>query len=77
MLQGPLFNPQTGAMVHHRLARTADAAVKLADGRSVATTRYSLTGEAEIIDWYDARGVWTALRAKAPDGSFIDYRRTV
>ncbi len=75
VLAGPLFNPQTGALVHDQVARAAGSSVKLADGRSVEATRYSLTGQAEITDWYDARNAWTALRAKAPDGSFIDYRR--
>ena len=76
VLDGPLFNPQTGALVHDQVARTPDASVKLADGRSVQATRYTLTGQADIVDWYDAGGCWTALRGKAPDGSYIDYRRS-
>jgi len=34
-----------------------------------------LTGDADIIDWYDLRGQWSALRARAADGSTVDYRR--
>ena len=77
VLAKPLFNPQTGALIRAQVVRAADASVKLADGRSVEATRYSLTGETDITDWYDAQDAWTALRAKAPDGSFIDYRRVV
>jgi hypothetical protein len=74
VLQGPLFNPQTGAVLHERVARSAEP-LRLPDGRSVPTTRYALKGEAEITDWYDPSGVWLALRGKAQDGSYIDYRR--
>ena len=77
VLEGPLFNPQTGSMVRDQVARSAGASVKLANGRSVEATRYVLTGQADITDWYDGKGAWTALHAKAPDGSFIDYRRVV
>jgi hypothetical protein len=42
----------------------------------VPATRYTLSGEADIVDWYDMGGTWVALRGKAPDGSWLDYRRT-
>jgi hypothetical protein len=35
-----------------------------------------LSGEAAITDWYDQSGRWVGLRAKANDGSIVDYRRT-
>ena len=77
VLEGPLFNPQTGKLVRVRVARTADQSAQLANGRTVPATRYTLSGDAEIVDWYDAAQVWTALRGKAPDGSYVEYRRTV
>jgi hypothetical protein len=75
-LQGPVFNPQTGALTHERVSRSPDETVQLADGRSVAATRYALTGDVELSDWYDGKDVWAALHGKLPDGSYIDYRRT-
>ena len=74
-MDGPLFNPQTGAVLQEDVSRRAGDTVKLADGRDVAATRCVLTGQAEITDWYDQDGRWTALRGKVADGSFIDYRR--
>ena len=74
-LKSPLFNPQTGAAIHDTVSREADETIQV-DGHPVATTRYTLSGPAEIIDWYDETAVWTALRGKAPDGSWIDYRRS-
>ena len=76
VLQGPLFNPQTGKLVRERVERSAGQTARLADGRSVAATRYTLAGAAELVDWYDAADTWTALRGKAPDGSYVDYRRS-
>jgi hypothetical protein len=76
-LSSPLFNPQTGALLKESIARQGGESVQLADGRAIDATRYSLSGEADIIDWYDSKGVWTALRAKVLDGSHVDYRRSV
>jgi hypothetical protein len=73
-LAGRLFNPQTGASMHEKVSRGPGQILK-PDGRSAPATVYALSGDAEIADWYDADGVWSALRAKARDGSFIEYRR--
>lgn len=59
---GPLFNPQAGKL----LKVTA---------RKVSATHWSVRGEAEIDDFYDGSGVWTALKGKLEDGSRIEYRR--
>ncbi len=75
VLDGPLFNPQTGEMVRERVSRTPDQTAELANGRNIEATRYALVGQADITDWYDEEDVWAALRGKAPDGSYIDYRR--
>ena len=76
-LAGPLFNPQTGAPIRHTVTRQDGQSVKLADGASIAASRMTLAGEVQIIDWYDARGVWAGLRARAQDGSYVDYKRLV
>lgn len=57
----PLFNPQEGQML--KVTATRKGAV------------WSVRGEAEIDDTYDAAGVWTALRGKLKDGSTMEYRR--
>jgi len=59
----PLFNPQEGRMLKVQVSRSAPG-------------RWSVRGEAEIDDDYDADGVWRALRGRLKDGSVIDYRRT-
>jgi len=65
ILDGPLFNPQTGAPL------------KLTTQREAAPpgVRWLIRGEAEIDNWYDAAGDWAALRGKLPDGSTVRYRR--
>jgi hypothetical protein len=76
-LVGPLFNPQTGSPMRESVTRQPGQVLPLANARSVVATRYALLGDANIVDWYDADGVWTALRGKVGDGSYIDYRRAV
>jgi hypothetical protein len=75
VLEGRLFNPQTGAVMRESVARRAGQVLRKSDGRLLPSTAYVLTGDAELTDWYDTNGVWAALRAKASDGSFIDYRQ--
>jgi hypothetical protein len=72
---GPMFNPQTGALIHEAVSRQSGQSARLADGQSVSATRVTLAGEAQIIDWYDLQGAWTALRGRVSDGSFLDYLR--
>jgi hypothetical protein len=75
-LKRPLFNPQTGAAMRERLVSSTPGRTQLAGGASLAATRCILSGEAAITDWYDQSGRWVGLRAKANDGSIVDYRRT-
>ena len=62
-LDGPLFNPQTGKLMQVRAEHPGPGMV-------------ALRGEVEITDWYDAQGGWSGLKARATDGSTIDYRLT-
>ena len=62
VFSGPLFNPQEGKLLK-------------VTTRKVSATQWAIRGEAEIDDWYDAAGVWTALKGKLQDGSRIEYRR--
>jgi len=74
-LAGPLFNPQEGKLLKVSARRVGREAVKRADGGRVDAVRWTLTGEAQIDDWYDDAGTWVALRGKLPDGSTMEYRR--
>ena len=62
IFEGPVFNPQTGKMLKVRTTR---------DGAN----RWVIRGEVEMEDTYDEAGSWMAAKAKADDGSTIEYRR--
>ena len=74
VLAGPLFNPQDGKILRVSARKGGREAVKTATG-SVNATRWSVTGDAQIDDWYDDAGNWTALKGKLEDGSMMEYRR--
>jgi len=59
---GPVFNPQTGKLLKVRVAK-------------VAPNRWAIHGEVEMEDTYDDTGAWLAAKAKADDGSTVEYRR--
>lgn len=59
---GPLFNPQQGGMLK-------------VVARQVSARQWAVRGEAEIDDWYDEAGVWSALKGRLKDGSTMEYRR--
>jgi hypothetical protein len=68
--EGPLFNPQTGKMLKVTAAdRGADRVA------GVMATHWTLRGESNIDDWYDAGGVWLALRGVLDDKSIMEYKR--
>jgi hypothetical protein len=62
IFEAPLFHPQTGKMLKIRTVR---------DGPN----RWLLHGEVEMENTYDESGAWLAAKAKADDGSTIEYRR--
>jgi len=76
-LTGPLFNPGTGAPIRASASRQTGQILTPFDGREVGATRVALSGEVQIVDWDDDREIWIALKARARDGSMIDYRRVV
>jgi hypothetical protein len=61
IFEGPLFNPQTGRMMKVRTSR-------------VGPNHWAIRGEVEMDNIYDDIG-WLSARAKAYDGSTIEYRR--
>lgn len=74
VLAGPLFNPQTGRLL--AVSATRHLAEPLPGGNVGKGTRWALSGDAQIENWYDEAAVWAALRGRLPDGSIMEYRRT-
>ncbi len=72
-MRTPLFNPQTGKML--RVSCFRHSGDRLPAPLSGAATRWTLTGDAQIEDWYDEDGVWAALRGRLPDHSILEYGR--
>jgi hypothetical protein len=62
IFSGPLFHPQTGKMLKVKTARLAPGHV-------------TIRGEVDMDDFYDDAGTWLSAKAKADDGSAIEYRR--
>jgi len=73
--QGPLFEPQNGKLLKETLVGRADDMIAQADGSMVKVTRWSVTGDGVMDDFYDAAGVWAGLHVKVRDGSRVEYLR--
>ena len=73
--QGPLFDPEKGKLLKETLVARADDMIPVADGSMVKVTRWSVTGDGVMDDYYDAGGVWAGLHVKVRDGSRVEYLR--
>jgi len=73
--QGPLFDPQGGKMLKESLVTRAEDMIQTADGSSIKVTRWSVTGDGVMDDYYDPSGVWAGLHVKVRDGSRVEYLR--
>lgn len=73
--QGPLFDPQNGKSLKETLVSRGDDTIPQADGSSIHVTRWSVTGDGVMDDYYDAGGVWAGLHVKVRDGSRVEYLR--
>ena len=73
--QGPLFDPQGGKLLKETLVTRAEDAVQQADGSTIKVTRWSVTGDGVMDDYYDSSGVWAGLHVKVRDGSRVEYLR--
>ena len=60
--EGPLFHPQTGKLLKVQTRR-------------IAPGRWTIRGDVEMDDTYDEAGAWLSARARADDGSTVEYRR--
>lgn len=73
--QGPIFDPQGGKLLKMNLVTRADDTIPQADGSMIKVTRWSVTGDGVMDDYYDAGGVWAGLHVKVRDGSRVEYLR--
>jgi len=73
-LDAPMINPQDGSLLRYAVAPRGPARIVDSTGKIRATHRFALTGANPLDLWYDADGLWTALQAKAADGSTIGYQ---
>jgi hypothetical protein len=73
--QGPLFDPQAGKLLKETLVSRGDDTIQAADGSSIHVTRWSVTGDGVMDDYYDSGGVWAGLHVKVRDGSRVEYLR--
>jgi hypothetical protein len=73
--QGPLFEPQNGKLLKETLVARSDDMIAVADGSMVKVTRWSVTGDGVMDDFYDLGGVWAGLHVKVRDGSRVEYLR--
>ena len=73
--QGPLFDPQAGQVLKESVVTRADDTIQQADGSTIKVTRWSVTGDGVMDDYYDAQGVWAGLHVKVRDGSRVEYLR--
>lgn len=73
--QGPLFDPQGGKPLKESLVSRGDDTIPQADGSMVRVTRWSVTGDGVMDDYYDSSGVWAGLHVKVRDGSQVEYLR--
>ena len=73
--QGPIFDPQGGKLLKMTLVGRADDMIPEADGSMIRVTRWSVTGDGVMDDYYDGGGVWAGLHVKVRDGSRVEYLR--
>lgn len=73
--QGTLFDPQAGKLLKMTLVARAEDSIPEADGSMIKVTRWSVTGDGVMDDYYDGGGVWAGLHVKVRDGSRVEYLR--
>jgi hypothetical protein len=73
--QGPMFDPEKGKLLKETLVARSDDMIPQADGQMIKVTRWSVTGDGVMDDYYDLGGVWAGLHVKVRDGSRVEYLR--
>lgn len=75
VLQGPLFNPETGFMLRLSAQSMGHEPFVMGNGARASGLHWAVRGENDIDEWYDDAGMWMGLRAVFPDKSIVEYRR--
>ena len=75
IIQGPLFNPETGYLLRLTAASMGHEGFVMGNGVKQTGMHWAMRGESEIDEWYDDTGAWMGLKAVFPDKSIVEDRR--
>ena len=75
MLDGPMIGTQDGMLVRPKVTETGVGHIRLASGDRIAARRYELSGDLDLLLFYDMAGVWAGMSFAAADGSIVHYER--
>lgn len=73
MLDGPMVNTETGALMHPHITNHGVETVKTISAASVQADHFSLSGDVILETWYDSSPRWVGLGFAGSDGSMIRY----
>lgn len=74
-LNGPMVNPENGALLKPAISYLGTSAVSLASGASETAHHYAWRGKDDLDLWYDAQSDWTALKAVTKSGEVLTYEK--
>lgn len=75
MLDGPMIGTQDGGLVRPKVVDKGMEQIELASGQPIAARRYELSGDLDLVVFYDLAGVWAGMSFSVADGSVIHYQR--
>jgi hypothetical protein len=75
MLDGPVISLENGVLSSPRVADLRSDSVRLASGREIPATHYSLSRPVDADVWYDETDTWAAMVMTVIDGSEVRYER--
>jgi hypothetical protein len=75
MLDGPVISLEDGVLSSPKVADLRTDSVRLASGREIPATHYSLSRPVDADVWYDETDTWAAMMMTVVDGSEVRYER--
>ncbi len=75
MLNGPMISLEDGVLSTPKVADLRADRVRLASGRVIPATHYSLSGKVDADIWYDDSETWASMVLTVVDGSEVRYER--
>jgi hypothetical protein len=75
MLNGPVISLEDGVLSSPKVADLRTDSVRLASGREIPATHYSLSRPVDADVWYDETDTWAAMMITVVDGSEVRYER--